>query len=88
MDPGEVIVAIAGMGTGVLIVGAIAWGAVQHARAKHQGGATTSLLEGQVAALRDQVDLIQHQLMETQERLDFTERLLAQGREPSQLRKG
>jgi len=38
-------------------------------------------LAGEVSSLRDQVDALQQQLYETQERLDFTERLLTQGRD-------
>jgi peptidoglycan hydrolase CwlO-like protein len=35
----------------------------------------------EVSALRDQVEALQNQLNEAQERIDFTERLLTQGRE-------
>jgi hypothetical protein len=81
MNPGEVIVAIAGMITGILTTGVIIWGILQFARARHQGGRGDPELAGEVAALREQVDTMQHQLMEAQERIDFTERLLTQGRE-------
>jgi len=81
MGPGEALVAIAGMITGLLTTGAIVWGVVQYARTRQQGKLADSGLSNEVAALRDQVDAMQQQLYETQERLDFTERLLTQGRD-------
>jgi uncharacterized protein YlxW (UPF0749 family) len=81
MDPGQAMVAIAGMITGLLTTGAIVWGIVQFARVRQQGKLVDPGLSNEVAALRDQVDALQQQLYETQERLDFTERLLTQGRD-------
>ena len=81
MDEAHAIVAIAGMITGILTTGAIVWGIVQFAKARHQGAGRDLELAGEVAALRDQVDTMQHQLMEAQERIDFTERLLTKGRD-------
>jgi uncharacterized protein YlxW (UPF0749 family) len=81
MGPGEALVAISGMITGLLMVGAIVWGVVQFARVRQQGKLADPALNSEVAALRDQVDALQQQLYETQERLDFTERLLTQGRD-------
>ena len=42
-------------------------------------------LPEEVAALRREVEQIRLELAETHERLDFTERLLAQGRSPDKL---
>lgn len=42
-------------------------------------------LHAEVAFLREQVESMQHQLNDTQERLDFTERLLSQGRRQGSL---
>jgi hypothetical protein len=42
-------------------------------------------LDRELTALRDHMDAMQQQLHEAQERLDFTERLLAQQRTPEQL---
>jgi hypothetical protein len=39
-----------------------------------------ALLEGEVRELRSEVDALRVELMETQERLDFTERQLAAGK--------
>jgi hypothetical protein len=38
--------------------------------------------------LREEVEVLRRELSDTQERLDFAERLLAQGREPEHLPKG
>jgi hypothetical protein len=39
--------------------------------------------EGEIAGLRAEVDELRRELSEVQERVDFTERLLSQPREPS-----
>jgi hypothetical protein len=88
MDRAEALVAIAGMITGVLVISAIVWGVVEHARVKLRGERGNPALAGELAALREQVDLLQQQVAETQERLDFTERLLAQGRTDTALGRG
>ena len=81
MGQGEALVAIAGMITGLLTTAGIVWGIVQFARIRQQGKLDDPGLRNEVAALRDHVDALQQQLYETQERLDFTERLLTQGRD-------
>jgi len=79
-----------GMLTGIIITGLMTWGFVALIRGPvgqalgrrlqgRHGQADADVL-GAVDALRDQVDLLHQQLAETQERLDFTERLLASGR--------
>ncbi len=89
MDPNAVI-PIMGMVTGIITMGLIAWGFVALGRGP-VGQALARRIQGQhgqadhdvlmaVDALRDQVDGLQQQLLETQERLDFTERLLSSGR--------
>jgi hypothetical protein len=81
MGPGEAVVAIAGMVTGVLVTGSLVWGVLQALRIRQQGRLQDPGLASEVAQLRDQVDVLQQQLFETQERVDFTERLLTQGRD-------
>ncbi len=49
------------------------------------GGEDLDLLRGEVADLRHELDGVRHELAEAQERIDFTERLLAQGRPSEQL---
>jgi hypothetical protein len=41
--------------------------------------------ESEIAILRDEVGEVRRELVEVQERLDFTERLLSQGRESERL---
>jgi uncharacterized protein YlxW (UPF0749 family) len=81
MGPGDAIVAIAGMITGIITTGAIVWGIVQYARVKQQGKLEDPALSGDLAALREQVEQLQQQVYDTQERLDFAERLLTRGRD-------
>jgi len=89
MGPAEFI-PVMGMLTGIVTVGLLAWGVVQVSRGP-LGQALARRLQGQhgqaetdvllaVDGLREQVDMLQQQLTETQERLDFTERLLTSGR--------
>ena len=90
MTEADAIVAIAGMITGIIIVSAVVWGVLQGIRA--QANAKSRLpdpaLEQEMSALRDHVDAMQQQLNEAQERIDFTERMLAQQRAPDQLPRG
>ena len=81
MEGVAVIVPILGMITGMVTTGAICWGIVAIVRARsHSGGAHAAMLEQEFSALRDQVDQLSQQLTETQERVDFAERLLSRGR--------
>ncbi|HZM27263.1 MAG TPA: hypothetical protein VFB89_07890 [Gemmatimonadales bacterium] len=80
------LVPIAGMFTGLLITIAGVWGIVQiiqgplgQALARRiQGRTGDADLQNEVADLKDQIDGVRRQLEETQERLDFAERLLSQ----------
>lgn len=74
------------------IVGIVGWTAVkifgpigQALSRRIAGGGDGELLERRVEALAAELDELKHQLAETHERLDFTERLLAQSRTPEQL---
>lgn len=58
--------------------------AIAHAIRVNAGNADEGL-EGEVQELRVGLEDVRHQLAETQERLDFTERLLARQRVPEQL---
>lgn len=68
--------------TAVKILGPVAQAV---ARRIGGGGADGDALRGEVDDLRAGMEELRHQLMETQERLDFTERLLARQRAPEQL---
>lgn len=91
----ETLVPIFGMVTGIITTGLFFWGIVQIGRGpvgqalarRIQGrhGNPDSELLSEVNQLRDQVDMLHQQLIETQERVDFTERLLSKGRAPESL---
>jgi len=81
------LIPLAGIFTGLLITVAAIWGTVRvvHgplgqalAHRLRGGGTSDAELSGEVAELRDQVDSLRRQLEETQERVDFAERLLSQ----------
>src|SRR5512134_929536 len=84
------LIPIFGMITGMIMTVAIIFGLVQVTRGpvgqaiarRIQGrpGELDSEVRMELAELREQVEALQGTLEETQERLDFTERLLAQGR--------
>lgn len=79
MDPGSAILGIAVMAGLVMITGLVSRGVIQYARLRAESRQGSSELHNEVAMLRDQVDDLRHQVIETQERLDFTERLLTRG---------
>jgi len=58
---------------------------IEEARARGGAGGEG---QGDVAALRDEVAELRHELGEVQERLDFTERMLARTREEARLPRG
>ncbi len=79
------LVPIAGMVTGVMITGLVTWcfvsvfrGPVGQALGRRIGGRQDHL-EDEVLELRDAVAGLADDLRETQERLDFTERMLSAG---------
>lgn len=89
----ENVIPLFGMLTGVITSGLFFWCVVQVARSeigqalarRIQGrhGAMAPELLDEIAALRDQVEFLSQQLTETQERVEFTERLLSRGRAES-----
>jgi hypothetical protein len=88
---GAGMIPVFGMITGIVTTGLFFWGVVQLARSpigqalarRIQGrhGAADADLQADVLAMRDQLDYMQQQLSETQEHLDFTERLMSQQRQ-------
>ena len=92
------IVPIFGMLTGIVITTATIWGFVKFMqgpvgialgrRIQGHHGSEDSEIQAEVAYLREQMDRLEHQVNETQERLDFTERLLSQGGRPEQFPEG
>lgn len=87
MGPGETLSLVAVMVGGALIVSTIVKGVIQFARIKAESQSGGQYLAGEVSALREEVAALRQELIETHERLDFTERLLTQGRdEPREVR--
>lgn len=75
MDPGF-------LGPLVPIAAIIAYAAVKIARLRApQGGAASPEVIARLEALEHRLEGVQQELVETQERLDFAERLLSQARE-------
>ena len=91
-DPAPALV-IAGLLGAVPILAIMAWAAVkifgplgQSLALRLGGGAHGNpQLEDRIERLAEELDQVKGELAETHERLDFTERLLAQGRTPDQL---
>lgn len=80
MDPGSVVLLIP-------IAAILSGAAVKIAKVHYSAQRPTSLPEdsARLDALEDEVGLLRRELTEAQERLDFTERLLAKSREGKQL---
>lgn len=87
--PGDFI-PLMGMFTGLIMFVAAAFAVVRIAQGQigqaiarriHGKGAADPEVRQEIEELRDQVTLLEHRLAENEERLDFTERLLARGKE-------
>jgi predicted nucleic acid-binding Zn-ribbon protein len=80
MDPGAI-------GALIPVVAILAIAAVKIARVwAARPDATMSDVPPRLEALEQSVQTLQHELAETQERLDFAERLLAKSREENRIR--
>lgn len=79
MDPGAVVllIPIAAIVMGGLVKIAQLWGPGSQGRASP----AVKRLDARLEAVEQELASLQHDLSETQERLDFAERLLAQARE-------
>jgi hypothetical protein len=74
------------LGPLVPIAAIIAYAAVKIARLRtNPSGAASPEVTARLEALEGSVQEVQHQLAETQERLDFAERLLTQAREDKRI---
>ena len=77
------------------VLGIMAWAAVkilgpigQAVGRRIARGSEGEPLDHRFGVLADEVDQLRAQLAESNERLDFVERMLAQGRQPDQLQRG
>lgn len=83
----EIVIPIAGILAGLFTAGFMSWAVVAIARGpigqalsrRIAGRRADPELGEEVYALREQVEHLQRQVAETQERLDFAERLLTRG---------
>jgi len=78
MDPGSI-------GAAIPIVAIVAFTVLKLARIRSEGGASTPEIAQRFEALERDVHELHQQLLETQERLDFAERMLAKGPEERRL---
>ncbi len=84
----ELLIPLAGMVTGVFVIGALGWAGVRifngpvgqalARRLQGQHGGPDPEVMNEVLELRHQVEQMQQRLTDTEERVDFSERLLAQ----------
>ena len=82
MDPQFLLTAVAT----ILIAGMGTWGAVRIAKIiAHSRAAGDPDTAAHLQALDQEVETLRREMIETQERLDFAERLLAQGAETRQV---
>jgi len=83
-DVAAVIIVLAVLGTALALV----WPLIRALARRLEGGAAAAAMQSEMDGLRrrlDQLEVTQDRLAELEERLDFTERMLAQAREPDRL---
>jgi predicted nucleic acid-binding Zn-ribbon protein len=83
MNPGSlgVLIPIIGMMIGFFVIFSRSDLGRALAQRISGGAGAASSLEGELRELRGEVDALRGELSETQERLDFTERMLAAGKQ-------
>jgi hypothetical protein len=69
----------------IIMTGLVKLARIWSAGQQGQGGPEVRQLEGRLEAVEQELTGLHHELSEAQERLDFAERLLAQGRETKRL---
>lgn len=69
----------------IVMVGLVKIARIWATSIQARGGTAVPQLESRVEAMEQELASLQHDLSETQERLDFAERLLAQAREGKRL---
>jgi cell division protein FtsB len=79
------LIALFGVGTMILIGMKLRYSHVRHTRVERAGREEIAQLAEDVAALRDEIQVLRQDVTEMYERLEFTERVLAQGRPQDRL---
>jgi hypothetical protein len=83
-DAAAVLITLAALCT----IGMLVWPLVRALARRLEGGGRNAELQGELETLRDRLQQLeqgQARVGELEERVDFAERLLAQGREPNRL---
>jgi hypothetical protein len=73
-----------------LIVAALVWPLIRAIARRIEGGAPGVEMQAELESLRERVRLLEEmapRMAELEDRLDFTERVVAQGREPDRLQR-
>lgn len=81
------VVLLLGVG---LILAALIWPLIKAIARRIEGGAASAEMRAELEGLRErvrQLEEMQPRMLELEERLDFTERVVAKGREPDRLQR-
>jgi hypothetical protein len=73
-----------------LIIAALIWPLIRAVARRIEGGAAGTGVQAELDGLRERVRLLeemQPRMVELEERVDFTERIVAQGREPDRIQR-
>jgi hypothetical protein len=73
-----------------LILAALIWPLIRALARRIEGGAPSTEMSAELEGLRErvqQLEAMQPRMAELEERVDFTERIVAQGREPDRLQR-
>jgi Tfp pilus assembly protein PilO len=73
-----------------LIVAALLWPLIRALARRIEGGAPSTEMQAELEGLRErvrQLEEMQPRMAELEERVDFTERIVAQGREPDRIQR-
>jgi hypothetical protein len=71
-----------------LILAALVWPLIKAIARRIEGGAASVEVQAELESMRDrlrQLEEMQPRMLELEERVDFTERMVAKGREPDRL---
>jgi Tfp pilus assembly protein PilO len=85
LEGAAAVVLLLGVG---IIIAALIWPLIKAIARRIEGGAASAEMQAELDALRERVRQLEEvapRMTELEERLDFTERVVAQGREPDRL---
>jgi Tfp pilus assembly protein PilO len=85
LEDAAAVVLLLGVG---LIIAALVWPLIKAIARRIEGGAAGAAMQAELEGLRErvsQLEAMQPRMAELEERVDFTERVVARGREPDRL---